>query len=128
MAHPRSVLVGELDNARLQALMKQHDREAVELLFDELDAATVVPDGELPPDVVAMGSTVTFVDTDSGRESTVSLVYPKQADATAGAVSVLAPVGAALIGLREGETIEWPIPNGAHRRLRVVKVRQQAAE
>ena len=122
MIHSRSVLVGERDFARLQTLIRKSDAAAVELLYDELDAATVVPDHELPADVVAMGSTVTFVDVDSDQTSTVSLVYPAAADASKRRVSVLAPVGAALIGLRVGETIEWPMPNGGSRRLQVVEV------
>lgn len=124
MNRTRSVLVGERDHARLHALLAKADPEAVELLYEELDAATVLPDAELPADVVTMGSTVTFLDTDTGEESTVSLVYPSDADASRNCVSILAPVGAALIGLRVGETIEWPVPRGGHRRLQVVAVRR----
>ncbi len=124
MTERRSVLIGESDQARLRTLMKKSDPETVELLFEELDAATIVPDAELPDDVVTMGSVVTFLDTDSGEQSTVSLVYPHEADAARRCISILAPVGAALIGLRVGETIEWPIPKGGHRRLQVVSVEQ----
>jgi regulator of nucleoside diphosphate kinase len=123
----RSVLIGQRDHDRLQTLISKTDPETVGLLFDELDAATIVPDGELPEDVVAMGSVVTFEDTDSGADTTIELVYPRQADAAARRISVLAPVGAALLGLRVGETIEWPLPGGAARHLRVVKV-EKAAE
>lgn len=122
MTHPRSVLVGARDHARLLSLIGQSDTPAVALLFDELDAATVLPDADLPPDVVAMESTVTFRDIDTGQESTVELVYPAQADAARNRISILAPVGAALIGLRVGEQIAWPLPDGRDRHLEVVSV------
>lgn len=127
MNQSRSVLVSERDNARLQTLLRKSDPEVVGLLYDELDAATIVPDAELPTDAVSMGSIVTFMDEDSGQESTVSLVYPPEADASRNCISILAPVGAALIGLRVGETIEWPVPRGGNRRLRVVAVQQPAS-
>jgi regulator of nucleoside diphosphate kinase len=95
-----------------------------EALYDELDSATVVADAELPGDVVAMGSTVTFRDLDQHRDSTVVLVYPAESDPPGGRISILAPVGAALIGLRVGQEIEWPLPGGGRRRIRVTSVRR----
>jgi regulator of nucleoside diphosphate kinase len=124
----RSVLVSARDHARLSTLVAKSAADSVALLYDELDSATIVADDELPTDVVAMGSEVTFEDLASGARSQVVLVYPHQANASHGHVSVLAPVGAALIGLREGETIEWPVPKGAVRRLRVVAVAQSAGD
>lgn len=126
MTQSRSVLISQRDHDRLQSVIAKTDPDTVGLLFDELDSATIVPDDELPEDVVAMGSLVTFEDTDSGAESTIELVFPHQADAAARRISVLAPVGAALIGLRVGETIEWPLPGGKVRHLRVVKVERGA--
>ena len=126
MIQSRSVLVCQRDHDRLQSVMNKADPEAVRLLYEELDAATVVPDGELPDDVVAMGSVVTFEDTDTEEQSTIVLVYPHQADAAQRHVSILAPVGAALVGLRVGETIEWPVPKGGARHLRVVRVEHRA--
>ncbi len=123
MTQTRSVLVGERDYARLLNLVNKSDHKAVALLYDELDAATVIPDAELPADVVTMGSIVTFRDTDTGEESTVELVYPVHADASRRRISILAPVGAALIGLRVGEHIAWPVPNGRDRHLEVKDVR-----
>lgn len=123
MTHTRSVLVGKRDHARLLSLIEKSDARAVALLYDELDAATVLPDADLPPDAVAMGSTVTFRDVDTSQESTVELAYPTRADASQHRISILAPVGAALIGLRVGEQIAWPVPNGRARHLEVVSVR-----
>lgn len=120
MTQTRSVLVGERDYSRLLAVIRNSEPEISELLYDELDAATVLPDTELPADVVVMGSVVTFRDIASGEESTVTLVYPADADASRRCVSILAPVGAALIGLRVGETITWPVPKGGERHLEVI--------
>jgi regulator of nucleoside diphosphate kinase len=118
----RSVLVGERDHSRLLSLVAKVDPKGESLLYDELDAAVVVADEELPDDVVTMESTVTFRDTDSGEESTVTLVYPQDADGARRRISILAPVGAALIGLRVGETIAWPVPSGRDRHLEVIRV------
>ncbi|MCB1683897.1 MAG: nucleoside diphosphate kinase regulator [Pseudomonadales bacterium] len=120
MIQTRSVLLGERDYSRLQAVLKKSDPTTVRLLRNELDAATVIPDADLAPDVVVMGSVVTFRDVLSSEESTVTLVYPPLADASRGCISVLAPVGAALIGLRVGESISWPVPKGGERHLEVV--------
>lgn len=126
MTQTRSVLVGKGDYARLSTLLTRSDPQSTRLLFDELDAATILPDAELPADVVVMGSVVSFRDTDSGEESTVELVYPPEADPARRRVSVLAPVGAALIGLRVGEHITWPVPNGRDRHLMVMSVRSSS--
>tara|TARA_R110002072_G_scaffold23437_6_gene81136 strand:- start:6592 stop:6972 length:381 start_codon:yes stop_codon:yes gene_type:complete len=119
MLSQRSVLIGRRDLARLDTLIHNRASNETSLLYDELDAAIVVEDDLLPDDVVRMNTTIRFVDLDTGVESTVELVYPHEVQGDARRVSILAPVGAALIGLRAGETIEWPLPNGRHRRLEV---------
>ncbi|RLQ20693.1 nucleoside diphosphate kinase regulator [Seongchinamella sediminis] len=124
MSSPRSVLLGQQDLDRIEALIRHRDTGDTELLFDELDGATVLPDHELPDDVVVMNSQVTFVDLDTNIESQVTLIYPGDSAATSNSVSILAPVGAALIGLRVGEHVEWPLPNGGQRRLKVVALRK----
>lgn len=126
MSSLRSVTVGQLARDRIHALLRNADAKDYEPLFDELDAATVVPDHLVPDDVVCMHSTITFIDLDTALASTVHLVYPHEVGNTAGNISILAPVGAALIGLRVGETIDWPLPNKRRRRLRVVAVESSA--
>lgn len=79
---------------------------AAESLMNELERARVVPDATLPADVVRMGSRVQYR-TDRDEILDVTLVYPQEADIAAGRVSVLTPVGAALIGLRTGQSITW---------------------
>ena len=100
------------------------DPEAADDLLHELDRASIVADASLPDDVIRMGSLVRFR---TGRdERTVLLVYPAEADIAAGRVSILTPVGAGLIGLRQGQSIRWPDRDGHERALSVVGVVQPA--
>ncbi|HLS87061.1 MAG TPA: nucleoside diphosphate kinase regulator [Burkholderiales bacterium] len=99
-----------------------------EPLRGELERAIVVSDEAMPSDVVTMYSRVVYVDERTGAEREVVLVYPSQADAAAGRVSVLAPVGTALLGLSAGQSIEWPFPDGSVRRLHVKAVVQPGAD
>lgn len=122
MLSQRSVLLGQRDLARLDALVRRSASTDSSQLFEELDAANVVEDHLLPDDVVRMNTRITFVDLDTRVESTIELVYPHESQGSPNRVSILAPVGAALIGLRVGETIDWPLPNGRQRRLQVVAV------
>ena len=97
------------------------------LLFEELARAEFCSPDRLPGDVVTMGSNVRFLDEDSGEEHTVELVFPNAADIELGRLSVLTPVGAALIGLCEGQSISWPKRRGEHRRLTVLRVSRAAS-
>ncbi|HVL21103.1 MAG TPA: nucleoside diphosphate kinase regulator [Amaricoccus sp.] len=91
-------------------------------LMAEVARATVLPSAEMPADVVNIGSAVRYRDEMTGREQTVSLVLPQNVDIDRGRISVLTPVGAALIGLRAGATIGWETREGAERRLTVLAV------
>lgn len=90
----------------------------------ELDRAEVREPSDMPADVVTMNSTVTFSEEGTGERITTSLVYPGAAGKP-GTVSILAPVGSALLGLTRGQEIEWPMPGGKSRRLCVVAVDYQ---
>lgn len=79
----------------------------------ELDRAEVVEPQDVPPDVVTMNSTVRFA-LGSGEEFSLTLVFPKDMDGSVDRISILAPVGSALLGLSAGEHIEWPRPGGRH--------------
>lgn len=96
--------------------------EAARLLLEEADRARLVPDARLPADVVALGSHVTFTDEASGVTRTVQVVLPAEADIGQGRVSILSLVGAGLIGLRAGQSIDWPTQDGRLRRLTVKDV------
>jgi regulator of nucleoside diphosphate kinase len=85
----------------------------------------VVPRAELPPDVVTMNATVRLRDLETGEEETYTLVYPADADIAENKLSVLAPVGTALLGYRAGDVVEWPVPAGVSR-FRIEEVLQPA--
>lgn len=92
-------------------------------LADELGRADVLTDGATPTDTVCMNSEVEFRDERTGKVQTVTLVYPDQADILQGRISVLTPVGTALIGLATGASIGWETPAGEPRHLTVLGVR-----
>jgi regulator of nucleoside diphosphate kinase len=98
-----------------------HTADAADDLNYELDRATLVRDDALPADIVRMGSTVTFR-LDGGEHSSARLVYPEQADADAGRVSILTPLGTALLGLRTGQSLRWRFRGGATQLVEVVAV------
>lgn len=95
-------------------------------LSEELDRAIVVSMAQLPSDVVTMHALFTYADQLTGTLREIELVYPDEADSTHGKISVLTPVGSAMIGLRVGQEIAWGFPDGTTRRLRVVSVTQPA--
>ena len=97
---------------------------AAELLLEEIDRASTKPPADLPTDVVTMLSHVEFIDEASGATHSVQLVYPRDADIEQQRLSVLTPVGAGLIGMRCGTSIDWPDRSGAYRQLRIVRVVQ----
>jgi regulator of nucleoside diphosphate kinase len=107
---------------RLAAAAADTLPQTADFLAREIARATVAPSGFMLRGVVAMGSQVEFRDDDTGKTRTVNLVYPDQADLSEGRLSVLSPVGAALIGLSVGQSIEWETPSGACRSLTVLHV------
>jgi regulator of nucleoside diphosphate kinase len=131
----RPIVVTRADLERLRILTdptRQSRRwEAAHLmkLAEELDDAEVVEPGEIAPDVVNMHSLVAVRDMVSGEVATYTLCYPVEADLDSGRLSVLAPVGAALVGNREGDVVTWPVPRGVRvlRIERVVHRRKTAA-
>lgn len=96
-----------------------------ELLIRETSRAKLYTAESIPADVVTMGSSVEFVDEGTGTRRTVQLVYPAEADISAGRISILTPIGAGLVGLREGQSIMWPDREGHERRLVIMKVVQE---
>jgi regulator of nucleoside diphosphate kinase len=111
---------------RLEALaataMRGPAAELGDRLMREVARATVLPSAEMPADVVNIGSEVRFRDEVTGREQTVIVVLPADADIAKGKVSVLTPIGAALIGLKAGASIGWETREGEERRLAVLAV------
>ncbi|MEO5565317.1 MAG: nucleoside diphosphate kinase regulator [Luteimonas sp.] len=121
------LIVSRLDCDRLEALLEQpaQSGKAFDALRDELARAEVREPQDMPADAITMNSTTRFLDEGSGAEREITLVYPRDADGSPERVSVLAPVGSALLGLRTGQSIEWPVPGGQRTRLRVLEVRYQ---
>lgn len=123
----RTIYITSNDFQRLQfiqGMTEDKDRADLRDLVDELNRAVVVPPAELPADVITMNSRVRLVDLDSGKTHEYTLVYPNDANYAEGKVSIVAPVGAAMIGYRQGDEFEWELPGG-RRRFRVEAVLYQ---
>ena len=119
----RDIYITETDLACLEQLVAEVKRGGdVDRLEEELARAIVVSPQGVPATVVTMNSRIRFRDVRTGQESEVVLVYPQDANIDQGKVSVLAPVGSALIGLSVGDAIEWPMPSGAMRSLEIAEV------
>jgi regulator of nucleoside diphosphate kinase len=118
-----NITLSTSDHQRLSLLALSgpgSDPDAADDLLHELDRASIVTDASLPGDVVRMGSLVRFR---AGRdERTALLVYPAEADIASGRISVLTPVGAALIGLRTGQSISFRTRDGRPQMLTVLRV------
>ncbi|MBK1643799.1 nucleoside diphosphate kinase regulator [Thiocapsa imhoffii] len=122
-ARPRIVL-STTDAERLERLLETLDDAKVPgraELAAELDRADVVDAKDVPANVVTMNSTVRFRIESSSEEFCLRLVYPKDAH-DSGTISILAPVGSALLGLTENDEIEWPKPGGGSLRVRIVEI------
>jgi regulator of nucleoside diphosphate kinase len=125
--HP-AIVVTEADARRLRGLLAARRESALRdethlaELASELERALLVSSDAVPADVVVMDSAVRVRDLSNGEPREFTLVYPAEADLEAGRISVLAPLGTALLGCREGDEVEWLMPGGL-RRLRIEKVK-----
>jgi len=122
-----AITVSRIDLERIEALLERlpaAEAGKLEALRAELDRAEVVEPAAMPAHVVTMNSTVAFADEDNGERLTLTLVYPNAAGAP-GTVSILAPVGSALLGLARGQQIDWPMPDGRKRHLKVLEITYQ---
>jgi len=118
------IILTSLDFDRLEAILDALPTETFPgktELQGELDRAEVVEPQDVPPDVVTMNSKVRFV-LESGEEFCLTLVYPQDIDGSTERISILAPVGSALLGLSAGAQIEWPRPGGGVMKVRLVEV------
>jgi regulator of nucleoside diphosphate kinase len=129
-AKPRITLTAA-DHEKLSALAEAalHTMpDVAHELAEELDRAHILPGGKQRADAVHMGCDVDFRDDTTGRVQTVTLVYPHEADIAKGKISVLTPIGTALIGLPLGQSIGWTTRTGESRRLTVLQVSRPKAE
>ena len=126
----RDIFVTDDDARKLRTLLdgvrerNVRDREHLQQLDDELDRARVVAASEIPADVVTMNSKLALRDLDTGEEMVFRVVFPSEANADQHRISVLAPLGTAVLGYRAGDAIEWVVP-GRTRRVRIESVLYQ---
>jgi regulator of nucleoside diphosphate kinase len=119
------IILTSVDFDRLEALLDSLPNSAFPgrtELRAELERADVVAPDRIPPNVVTMNSTVRFTIAESGETFRLTLVYPKDVGADADRISVLAPVGSALLGLAVGDELQWPRPGGGVSTVRVDEV------
>src|SRR5688572_15788896 len=125
-----SIYITEPDYERLSGLIEITrerngvDREYLNKLEAELDRAEIVDPKHIPADVITMRSKVRLKDLVSHEANTYSLVFPTEADFSEGKISILAPIGTAILGFRKGDIIEWQVPSGL-RKLKVEEVLYQ---
>lgn len=128
MNNKPGIVVSSRDMDRLEALLDSLPDQSipgVNALRDELDRAEVVEPADVPPTLVTMNSTVRFRMASSEKDFSLTLVYPRDVDGSAGKLSILAPVGSALLGLSVGDEIEWPRPGGGSMKLTIAEVLYQ---
>jgi regulator of nucleoside diphosphate kinase len=127
----RKIIITSKDRERLIRLVN-HEREFgtvknkdyLKDLEHELDKANIVQSDKIPPSVITMNSRILIKDMDSGEETSYVLVYPEDANLLEDRISILAPIGTAMLGYREGDVIDWKIPDGSVK-LRVEKILYQ---
>lgn len=119
----RTIYITEYDMARLRKLLdavgpqERRSNQYLESLEAELSRAVMVAPADIPPSVVTMNSTAHLVDLDTQEEMIYTLVFPDQADLAQGKISVLAPIGTAMLGYCAGDTFTWQVPDGIRRLL-----------
>lgn len=126
----KPIQITQFDLERLQKLLLDaratdyRKSEYLEKLQAEIDRARVVQPKDIPSDVVTMNSTVSIEDLDTKEEEVYTLVFPEDADVQQGKISILAPIGTAMLGYEVGDTFEWDVPAGK-RRLLIKKILYQ---
>ncbi|MCO5061066.1 MAG: nucleoside diphosphate kinase regulator [Kiritimatiellae bacterium] len=127
----KPIYITNRDKARLEELLARippRSGQDVSALVKEIARAEVVESANVRPGVVTMNSRVILQDVDSHEEMEYTLVYPHDANPEAGAISVLAPIGTAILGYSKGDTITWPVPGGVrHLRIKDVVYQPEAA-
>lgn len=123
----RKIYITSFDKTRLEELISvagdfgERRRGDLEDLYQELQRATTVDATKIPANVVTMHSKVLLRDATGAKEMTYTLVFPNEANIDTGAISVLAPIGTAILGYAEGDAVEWPVPAGI-RRIKIKKI------
>lgn len=119
----RNIYITENDKKKLRGLftktlgMSSNDLNNMKGLLDEIERAEVIRDDNIDENVITMNSTVVVKDLDTDKVYEYTIVYPEYADSTKNKISVLAPVGTALLGYKAGDIVEWKVPAGKRRLL-----------
>lgn len=122
------IVLSSLDSERLYSLIDSLPKNSVpglKELEEELGRAKVVEPKEMPASIVTMNSTVRFFVESTKKEFELTLVYPKNVDSNGKTISILAPVGSALLGLSIGDQIEWPRPGGGFLKVKITEITYQ---
>ncbi len=123
----KRIIINKQDKERLLKLvadilqLEPNGKEHVKDLEKELEMAKALAPKKVPPDVVTMNSKVLLDIGEEGDEEEYTLVYPGEADIVSNRISVTAPIGTAILGFREGETVEWKVPDGTAK-IKIVKI------
>jgi len=127
----QKIIIGEEDFQRLKNMIAEmsaiRNSDALGYLArleEEIDSATIMSKDEMPAGIVTMDSTVSFVEEDTGESFFYTLTWPQSADIEQNKISILAPVGMALLGYAAGDTVEWDVPSG-RKRYRIETIRQK---
>ncbi|WP_224652915.1 nucleoside diphosphate kinase regulator [Pectobacterium versatile] len=123
-----NLTISELDAERLDKLLEQPafaDSDIAQALNEELDRAEILPSASIPSHVVTMNSRVRFRDLNTNEEHIRTLVYPAAVKDSKEPLSVMAPLGAALLGMHVGNSIAWQLPNGEETRIEVLELLYQ---
>jgi regulator of nucleoside diphosphate kinase len=128
------IQITQSDYTKLQKLLRDHpvtgpqDKGCREALRQELERAEIVPSDEISPDVVTLHSRVRLRDLDEDETMEFTIVLPEEADAQSGRISILAPLGTAMLGYRAGDSFEWDMPGGhGHYRIEEILFQPEAA-
>lgn len=117
----RKISITEKDKLKLKSLFRatigvsSNDLNNMKELLEEIERAEVISDDNIEENVITMNSTVVVKDIDSKKEYDYTIVYPEYADSSKNKISVLAPVGTALLGYKVGDIVEWKVPAGKRR-------------
>ena len=128
MKQKPGITISSHDYDRIEALLVNLPANAFpgkQALQEELDRAEIVDPRQMPPTVITMNSTVRFINETTGVEFLMTLVYPKDVQGKPDRISILAPVGSALLGLSIGDVMEWPLPGGNNIRVRIIDILYQ---
>lgn len=123
-----TIIINELDAERLDSLLANPtyaNSPIANALNEELDRADIVSPQDVPANVVSMNSQIEFLDMNNGETLIRTLVYPASVKDSAEHISVMAPIGAALLGLKVGDEMTWTLPNGATSKIKVISILYQ---